>query len=217
MIERCVQRPSSVRSPRADRARCLRGLLVSDFSKILLEARSGDPDAVSALYAEYVRAAEHETRHGMGPLLRARFETEDIVQSVFTDLLRELQGFEDRGEPSFRHWLRIKVRNKLRSKARRLTSRSGGPRERQLGVLTEAALAGNEDPEDSVSVREAGERVSRLLGTLRPDQRAVIGLYIDQQHTWAEIADRLGLPSAGAARLRYVRAIAALQSRWTSA
>ena len=31
---------------------------------------------------------------------------------------------------------------------------------------------------------------------------------------WAEVATRLGLPSAGAARLRYVRALAALQSRW---
>jgi RNA polymerase sigma factor (sigma-70 family) len=188
-----------------------------DFSQILRQARGGDAEAVSKLYEEYNRAAEHEARNGMGPLLRARFETVDIVQSVFTDMLGELTGFEDRGEPSFRHWLRIKIRNKLRAKARRLTERRGGLRERQLGRQTEDALTGEEDPQDMASVREEGERVSRLLGTLRPDQRTVIGLFIDQQLSWAEVAAHLGLPSAGAARLRYVRAVAALRKRWTRA
>lgn len=187
-----------------------------DFSQNLRQARRGDPEAVSTLYEEYVRGAEHEARNGMGPLLRARFETADIVQSVFTDMLSELAGFEDRGEASFRHWLRIKIRNKLRTKARRLAARVG-LRERQLGRQTEDALTSEEDPQDVASVREEGERVSRLLGTLRPDQRAVIGLFIDQQLSWAEVAAHLGLPSAGAARLRYVRAVAALQERWTRA
>ncbi|MHC4957692.1 MAG: RNA polymerase sigma factor [Planctomycetota bacterium] len=185
-----------------------------DFSKILSRARSGDPDAVSALYEEYARPAEHEARSGLGPLLRPRFETSDIVQSVFADMLVELKGFEDRGEASFRHWLRIKIRNKLRTKARRLTERSGRLRERPLGTQTESALAGDEDPYDGASMREHAERVSLLLGTLRPEQREIIGLFIDQQLPWAEVAARLGLRSAGAARLRYVRAIAALHAKW---
>ncbi|MHC4492133.1 MAG: RNA polymerase sigma factor [Planctomycetota bacterium] len=185
-----------------------------DFSEILRRARGGDPEAVSALYEKYVRRAEHEARSGLGPLLRPRFETSDIVQSVFADMLGELTGFEDRGEPSFRHWLRIKVRNKLRTKARRLTDRNGRLRERQPGTQTESALAGEEDPHDGASALEQVERASLLLGTLCPEQRAIIGLFIDQQLTWAEIAARLELPSAGAARLRYVRAIAALQAKW---
>ncbi|MHC5011734.1 MAG: RNA polymerase sigma factor [Planctomycetota bacterium] len=185
-----------------------------NFSQILEQARAGDPDAGSALYEEYVRAAEHEARNGMGPVLRARFDTTDIVQSVFTDMLGELRGFEDRGEASFRHWLRIKIRNKLRTKARRLMARRGGLREQRLGTLMEAGLTGDEDPQSGASARDEGERVSLLLGTLRPEQRAVIGLHIDQQLTWDEVASHLGLPSAGAARLRYVRAIAALRARW---
>ncbi|MHC4341065.1 MAG: RNA polymerase sigma factor [Planctomycetota bacterium] len=187
---------------------------MSDFSEILSRARSGDSEAVSAIYEKYVRPAEHEARSGLGPLMRPRFETSDIVQSVFADMLVELRGFEDRGEASFRHWLRIKIRNKLRTKARRLTQASGRLRERQLGAQTESALAGDEDPHEGASAREQAERASLLLGTLRPEQREIIGLFIDQQLTWAEIAARLGLPSAGAARLRYVRAIAALHAKW---
>lgn len=185
-----------------------------DFSEILSRARSGDPEAVAALYEKYARPAEHEARSGLGPLLRGRFETSDIVQSVFADMLGELTGFEDRGEPSFRHWLRIKVRNKLRTKARRMTERGGQLRERPIGDRTEWSLAGHDDPHAAASEREQVERASLLLGSLRPGQRAIIGLYIDQQLSWAAIAARLGLPSAGAARLRYVRAIAALQAKW---
>ncbi|MHC4940110.1 MAG: RNA polymerase sigma factor [Planctomycetota bacterium] len=187
---------------------------MSDFSEILSRARGGDTEAVSALCERFVRRAELEAHSGLGPLLRPRFETADIVQSVFADMLGELADFEDRGEPSFRHWLRIKIRNKLRTKARRLTDRSGRLREHHLGTQAESALSGDEDPQDGASEREQAEKASLLLGTLRPEQRAVIGLFIDQRLPWAEIAARLDLPSAGAARLRYVRAIAALQAKW---
>jgi RNA polymerase sigma-70 factor (ECF subfamily) len=186
---------------------------MSDFSEILNRARGGDSEAVSALYEKYARPAEQEARSGLGPTLRSRFETSDIVQSVFADMLVELATFEDRGEPSFRHWLRIKIRNKLRTKARRLTGRRG-LRERQLGAQTESALADDEDPHEGVSLREQAEKVSLLLGSLRPEQREIIGMFIDQQLPWAEVAARLGLRSAGAARLRYVRAIAALHAKW---
>ena len=57
--------------------------------------------------------------------------------------------------------------------------------------------------------------MTRLLGTLDPAQRAAICLFLDEGLSWDEVAARLGLPSAGAARMRYVRAVALLRERWT--
>lgn len=190
---------------------------MTEFSELLRRARSGDRAAASALLEAYRDHVERIARRGLGTRLHARFDTDDIAQSVFTDALRELPGFEDRGEPAFQAWLATKVRHKIVSKARRQTLADGRPREERLA--TEDGL-GRRDPGDEPSataaLRDDSARVTSLLGTLDPTQAAVIGLFLDEGLSWEEIAARIGVTSAAAARMRYVRAIAALRDRWDS-
>jgi RNA polymerase sigma-70 factor (ECF subfamily) len=187
-----------------------------DFSELLRRAREGDRGAVSELYERYRAQVERAARRGRGSRLRVRFDTDDIAQSVFADLLREIPDFEDRGEPAFRAWLSRKVGNKLASKARRQSRADGLPREVPLG--TDSALdpgAHGPGPPGAAVDREERDRIAALLGTLDPSQSEVIGLRIDEGLGWEEVASRLGLPSADAARMRFVRAVTLLRERWT--
>jgi RNA polymerase sigma factor (sigma-70 family) len=189
---------------------------MDDFSELLRRAREGDRDAVHKIYDAYRSSVADAARSGLGPALHQQFDTLDISQSVFGDMLRELPAFEDRGEPAFRRWLLTKVHNKLCTKSRRQVRRGLGRREARL--TTEAAHlveGGVAAPDDAAADKDEESRLGQILGTLDPDDRAVIGLFVDEGLPWAEVARRLGLPSPDAARMRYVRAVATLRQRWT--
>jgi RNA polymerase sigma factor (sigma-70 family) len=191
---------------------------MDDFSELLGRARAGDRDAVDAIYREYRDAVARAARDGLGPFLHQQYDTIDISQSVFGDMIRELPAFEDRGEPAFRRWLLTKVHNKLCVKARRQVLADGLRRERRLETETGLAAAHDgAEPGEVVASRDEEERLGVLLGALDPADREVIGLYVDEALPWAEVARRLGLASPDAARMRFVRAMTTLRRRWTRA
>lgn len=189
---------------------------MSEFSELLRRAREGDRTAAADLYARYRDEVERAGRRGLGSHLHSRFDTEDIAQSVFADMLRELPALEDRGEVAFRGWLATKVRHKLATKGRRQSHSNGRRREERL--LTEMGLEqadSGPDPAAAVALQDDAARLTSLLGTLDATQSAVIGLFLDEGLSWDEVAARLDLPSGAAARMRYVRALAALRERWS--
>jgi len=189
---------------------------MDDFSELLSRARAGDAGAVETIYREYQDAVARAARSGLGPFLHQQYDTIDISQSVFGDMIRELPAFEDRGEPAFRRWLLTKVHNKLCVKARGQTLKGGVRRERRLETETGLAAAHDApEPGDVVAGRDEEERLGAMLGALEPADREVIGLYVDEGLPWAEVARRLDLGSPDAARMRFVRAVTSLRRRWT--
>lgn len=189
-----------------------------EFSDLLRRAQGGERDALSTLYDTFHDCVERTARAGLGPSLRPQFDATDISQSVFGDLLREIGRVEDRGEVAFRGWLVTKVQNKLRTKARRQVLVGGIRREARLTTEVGSSLACAEPPPDAdAAARDDAAHLTRILGTLEPDQRTVVGLHVDEGLPWVEVARRAGLPTADAARMRYVRALAALRDRWTRA
>jgi RNA polymerase sigma factor (sigma-70 family) len=189
---------------------------MDDFSERLRRARVGEPGAIQALYDAHRDAVERTIRATLGPHLRPRFDVGDICQSIFGDMLRELAVVEDRGEDAFRSWLLAKARNKIRTKARRQTLRSGRRREERLSTDFGRVLAsGVLDPHEAAAHVDDADRLCRLLGTLEPHDREILGLVVDEELSWGDCARRMGLPSADAARMRYVRALARLRELWT--
>jgi RNA polymerase sigma factor (sigma-70 family) len=189
---------------------------MSEFSEMLRRARSGDRDAAAALFEVCRGRLERSARRELGPHLRHRYDTADIAQSVFGDFLRGLPRFEDRGEDAFLAWFDGAVRHKVADKARRGMDADGRAREERLDTRQgDGAPAATPAPDAAQEQAEEEARVTRLLGTMDPTQRAVICLFLDEGLAWDDVARRLSLPSGGAARLRYVRALAALRERWT--
>src|SRR5688572_8347437 len=92
-------------------------------SDLIAAARSGDDVSAVALWSRYGAVVRGAIRKRLSPSLRRRYDTDDIAQSVFADLLRDLARFEDRGENAFKHWLYLKAENKVRDKLRRVLGR----------------------------------------------------------------------------------------------
>jgi RNA polymerase sigma-70 factor (ECF subfamily) len=184
------------------------GGVVTAFSELLRKAASGDRGAVEGLWKRYeprVRRVIARRKNGGAP---AGCDTDDLTQSVFAEMMRDLPRFEDRGEPAFRRWLDLKAENKVYGKFRRAST---GAR-----VRSEAArLAPDRTPEGELELRaeldETRDAIQVAVDRLDPDARAVLRLRYDQDMGYVEIAHCLGLPSAEAARKRHARALLALR------
>jgi RNA polymerase sigma factor (sigma-70 family) len=186
-----------------------------DFADVLRDAKRGDADALRELHARYERCVLAVIRKRLGPGLRSRYDTVDLAQSVFEDVLRDLPAFEDRGEEAFRHWLYKKAENKVRDAWRRRLHPEGGAREGQL-VTADGEITTERGPGPATRA-EAGddcERLRAVLATLSGPQREVLKLRDQDELAFADIAERLGLPNADAARMRHVRALLALRNAW---
>jgi RNA polymerase sigma-70 factor, ECF subfamily len=192
---------------------------MDDFSAVLARARAGDSAAFEALHHAFADRVLATVRRDLSPLLRRRYDTMDLAQSVFVEVLRDLPRFEDRGEGPFVRWLQLKAENKVRQKLRRSLRPSGGPREVALGETAERSLAARSAGPDGAAGEDEDRRLDAaraqaLLCELDPVQQDVVRLHDQEGLTFRQVAERLGLPSEDAARMRHARALLALRKRW---
>lgn len=183
------------------------------FAELFARAQSGDSAARALLYERYAPRVMGAVRRRLSGELRRQFETLDLAQSVFADVLRDLPRIEDRGEDAFLHWLYIKVENKVRQKLRKHLGRDKHRVMRQLGseprVLDRRAT-----PVAASAAREEQERLRGLVQALDDVQQQVVLLRIENGLKFGEIASRLELASADAARKRYARSLVQLRELW---
>jgi RNA polymerase sigma-70 factor (ECF subfamily) len=187
------------------------------FGRLLTAARAGDEEALAMLHRRFAPAVLARVRSRLPPGLRRWYDTADIAQSVFAEVLRDIGRFEDRGETRFRHWLYRKAESEVWGKMRREFGARGHRRQDLLGDEDrEALLARGTTPSSAAAGREERARLARALETLTPEQRSVIHLRAHEGLAFADVAQRLGLPSADAARVRYARTLLELRKRWTT-
>lgn len=176
------------------------------FSDLLARARDGDQDALAEIYERFAGRVTGAVRRRLKLDLRRKYDSTDLVQSVFAEVLKDIPRIEDRGEEAFRNWLYIKTENKVRGKLRRVLGKEGERVERPLD--SKSPIAANES---GPATRAAGDDENRkardLLASLDEDGRTVVALRLEQGLSFEEIAQQLNLASADAARKRYARAV----------
>lgn len=185
------------------------------FSRLLERARSGDPEAVEELHRRHAEAVAARVRARSSRALRRRYDVDDVAQSVFAEVLRDLERFEDRGEGAFRNWLYAKVEGKVRQKLSSLLRAEGGRRE----VTARSDVVGRPAHDGPGPATESGRRdeiahLRGLLHLLTDEQREVVELRTRERLSFVAIAERLELPSPDAARMRFARAITTLRTAW---
>jgi RNA polymerase sigma-70 factor (ECF subfamily) len=187
------------------------------FADVLRDAKRGDADALRELHSRYENRVLARVRRLLGRGLRSRYDTVDLAQSVFEDMLRELPAFEDRGEEAFKHWLYTMAENKVRDAWRRRLHPEGGAREGQL-VTADGEVTTGRGPGPATQAGDEDERsrLRKVLTSLPVEQQTILTLRDQDGLGYAEIAQRLGLSSADAARMRYARALVALRKAWDS-
>lgn len=171
---------------------------------LLTRARAGDPGALDELF---VRFGPRLRRWASGRLPRwARdlCDTSDLVQETLLQMFKRIDGFEHRGEGALQAYLRQAVMNRISNELRRANRRPAAV-ELSAEVPDEAA-----SPLEAAIGVEAVERYEAALQRLRPEDRELIIARVELGLTYSEIAVMSERPSANAARMAVMRALAQL-------
>ncbi|MHC4225291.1 MAG: RNA polymerase sigma factor [Planctomycetota bacterium] len=175
--------------------------------RLIRRAASGDRDAageVARRYEAHVRAHIHRR---LGPGLRRRTDTEDLLQSTFAAVLPDLTGLEYRGEEAFKAWLSAAAERQILMKAR--FHRAG-----RRDLRREMRLASEEGPALELTSPSQGAVREELRASLRdaisrlPErERRVVELHSIEGLTFEAVAKEVGLADRSSAYRIFERAL----------
>lgn len=134
-------------------------------------------------------------------------DVDDIVQDTLLEAFGSAQRF--RGDSSPETWLCAIAMNRIRSFYRHRERRSEQGLESTFGGdeadAAAVAEAGTYDPSARYEARAVLRRVGSRMDRLTPTLAEPLGLLIDEELSYQEIAERLGIP-IGTVRSRISRA-----------
>jgi len=173
-------------------------------------AQAGDEEAVRRILEQYGRQVRRTVGRRMDPALRARADSEDVLQSAMVCALANLADFEFRGEAAFVGWLSAIAAQEVAQLVRHHgAQRRDLARERRLSQAPPLRADDTTVPR-AAARREDRARLHDALTHLPQPDRDVIRLRSFDGLAFGEVAERLGLPDQGAARYVYRRALESL-------
>lgn len=179
-----------------------------DSILLLRRIQAGEDAAWTALYNRYRDQLILAIRCRLGPALRARLGSEDILQSVFKDALRDLGRFQPQHDRALNHYLHTCALNKIRGKADYY-----GARKRQGEVrLSDSLIArhpASEGTEPGYHDSGRYEALERALLRLPEEMREVVLLRRIEGLSNLETAEILGKSPDATSKL-HNRALARL-------
>ncbi|HPF40629.1 MAG TPA: sigma-70 family RNA polymerase sigma factor [Phycisphaerae bacterium] len=190
---------------------------------LLAQARKGDREALATLLNDHAQRLLASVRAELGERARQRLESQDVMQEVYLDVLRNIDSFVDRGADSFLAWLRRIAVNRIcdvdrrhfRTQKRAGEARMGdlGGDESMLGLL-DVVSASMTAPSQAVDRTDRVRRLRDALNALEEDHRDVIRYRYLQQLSVTETAARMDR-SDRAIRSLCVRALIRLREQLT--
>jgi RNA polymerase sigma-70 factor (ECF subfamily) len=182
----------------------------AESTALLREARAGSPDALDRLYTRVANRLLGFIRVKMGPSLRARLESRDILQATLLKSFERIEQFEGATGSSLVAWLARIAENEIRDRADHAhRARRDVAREVPLEPASAQVAAHVRSALSQAVLTEEAERVERALESLEPPHREVILLRKYEELGFKEIAVRMGR-SEDACRMLLARAMAAL-------
>jgi RNA polymerase sigma-70 factor (ECF subfamily) len=185
----------------------------SQTSVLLQRLRSGDRDALVALFDYYRPRLRQMLRLRMDARVAARFDASDVLQDAYLDAARQIEGYLQHPQVDIYVWLRELAWERLLSLQRRHLGAKCRAVERDVplpaessALLAKALLAQGPSPRQAVLQEELRRRLQRALEKLKPPDREVILMRHYEEMSNGEVAQALGL-SASAATMRYGRAL----------
>lgn len=189
-----------------------------DFSgqlRVLLDkARAGSESAREYLLRlcwEFLR--DEAQPRLLGPA-RRRFDASDLRQQTCLKVLQHLEQFRGGTAQEFRAWLRAIQNHLLHDWLEQLPSHEAPLQPPQASSTFQVPIADpRRTPASSAAARENGAAVQAALERLPEDYRTLLQLRFTDGLSFAEVAERLALASADAAKQKCYRALAALKAQ----
>ena len=181
-------------------------------NELIARLNAGDEAAYHELIASNQEWVRRRVRERLGPALRAKVETVDLVQSTMAEALRYRPNLRVAGREQFRALMARIVENVIRGfhDHVRAQCRDAAREEPLASGSVHAAPSRQVAPDELCASMEADERLREALTRLRADDRRVLELRYFQQMAFADIGLELNL-SADAARMKCSRAEAKLR------
>ena len=195
---------------------------ITQTMRLVRLAQDGDKESLNRLVERYFDRVRTVVRTRIGAQLRRWHDSCDVAQQTFLVALRNLDDFEMRDESALISWLATIAENQIRNLyARAHAGKRDAGRDVALDSLgnvdedsNEPGIAGDgTGPVDAASDNEEQQILEDALAELPEELRELILLRDYVGHTWPEIAERTGRPSADAARMKYHTARAELAVR----
>ncbi|MBU0755175.1 MAG: sigma-70 family RNA polymerase sigma factor [Planctomycetes bacterium] len=180
---------------------------------LVQKALSGDSQAIDTLYRIYEKKLRSAIRNKLGRRLRGQVDSMDLIQSVWGDVLAELNQFSYNGPDSFFSWLIVRMVHKIQTKARYLTAGKRNPDKLEAIAGNESVeedrvqpLRENKTPSQMAINKERMEKFSMILDHFPKINRQVLVLRIRDELDFLNIGKRIG-KSEDAARMLYSRSL----------
>jgi RNA polymerase sigma-70 factor (ECF subfamily) len=171
---------------------------------LVARVKSGDPQALDDLCARYLVPLRRWASGRLPRWSREMMDTDDLVQETVIRAVKRIDRFESRHPGALQAYLRQAIVNRIRDEVRRQQ------RQPAMAEIDDDAPASAASPLDEAIGHEAVERFEHALARLRPEDRQAIVARIELDHSYEQVANDLGKPSAAAARMAVGRALVRL-------
>lgn len=181
-------------------------------NELIARVNRGDEGAFHELLERDQEWVRRRVRERLGPGLRGKAETVDLVQSTMVEVLRYRPNLRVEGREQFRALMARIVENVIRAFHDHVRAQCRDmAREQVLQNGSHAAPASAKElPLDALVELEADENLRRALQRLRESDRQVLELRYFRELSFAQIGERLNV-SPDAARMQCNRAEARLR------
>jgi RNA polymerase sigma factor (sigma-70 family) len=171
---------------------------------LLARARGGDASAFDRLLSRHLAPLRRWTRGRLPRWARDLADTDDLVQDVLLNTVRNIDAFDVRGVGALQAYLRQAVLNRVRDELRKSQRRPGAV------DLTGFEVDRGSSPVEEAIGHEAAARYEGALARLSStDREAIIGR-VEMGYSYLELAELLEKPTADAARKTAQRALVRL-------
>lgn len=184
---------------------------------LIRAAKSGDMEAWSLLDQRYRNVLSLFLRGRIPTGARARFDTEDVLQSAFLSAFKELDSYEYQGPGSFKAWITRILENRLRTRLRQnATQKRDADRDQRftdrLSSEGTRGARGASTPSELFASAENYARLVEAIGSLPDDLRQVVTLHFLDKKTLAQVAEELEMSETTVGR-RVARAVELIHRR----
>lgn len=188
-----------------------------ETTQLLRRAKSGSDEALNLVFERYAGRLLAVIRLRMGPGLRDRLESRDILNGSLLKAFQHIEQFEKYDGSSLMAWLARIAENEIRDQAeyhhrRRRDMGRAVPLDGEFAPIAEKVRSQS----SRLALKEEMEKLARVLEGLDEAHREVILLRKLQELSFREISERLGR-SPDACRMLLARALTELTLRMDAA
>jgi RNA polymerase sigma factor (sigma-70 family) len=168
---------------------------------LIAQIRSGNRQAWSRLAERELPPLRKYARGRLPACARGATDTQDLIQDVFARTLPRLATWRSEGPGALRAFLRKAVANQIVDEVRKARRRRGSP------AALESLVDRAPSPLANIVRQENVTKLQAALAKISDSDRQLLVARFGSDCRYAEIAARLGRPSANAVRVAVERAI----------